>query len=169
MSRYQMVMGKGSNSKRNRKEEPDIMRWVLNLVVPLMTLFGILNLVVSGEAVEGLYKFFKSKGGEENNPYYAAADSYRNDEKRNTQVQQQPNFAVYQNYGVRQNYPVNKFQKQQVYMNPNIMASNQMQQAPMQQQQQQEQGVNLQDPADIPNLPNRNLIGQAPRPLSPVK
>ena len=38
------------------------MRWVLNLVVPLMTLFGILNLVVSGEAVEGLYKFFKSKG-----------------------------------------------------------------------------------------------------------
>ena len=57
-----MVMGRGSNSKRNRKEEPDIMRWVLNLVVPLMTLFGILNLVVSGEAVEGLYKFFKSKG-----------------------------------------------------------------------------------------------------------
>ena len=27
-----------------------------------MTLFGILNLVVSGEAVEGLYKFFKNKG-----------------------------------------------------------------------------------------------------------
>ena len=52
----------GKNRSKKKKDEPDIMRWVLNLVVPLMTLFGILNLVVSGEAVEGLYKFFKNKG-----------------------------------------------------------------------------------------------------------
>ena len=38
----------------------DVIRWVLNLVVPLMTLFGVLNLVVSGEAIEGVYKFFKN-------------------------------------------------------------------------------------------------------------
>ena len=62
MSRYQMVMGRNSSKRNRTKDEPDIMRWVLNLVVPLMTLFGILNLVVSGEAVEGLYKFFKNKG-----------------------------------------------------------------------------------------------------------
>ena len=58
-------MGK-SRSKR-KKEEPDVIRWVLNLIVPLMTLFGVLNLVVSGEAIEGLYKFFKNTS-----PKYAA-------------------------------------------------------------------------------------------------
>ena len=31
-----MVMGRNS-SKRRSKDEPDIMRWVLNLVVPLMS------------------------------------------------------------------------------------------------------------------------------------
>ena len=37
------------NLKVIEHQETDVIRWVLNLVVPLMTLFGVLNLVVSGE------------------------------------------------------------------------------------------------------------------------
>ena len=123
-------------------------------------------------------------GGEENNPYYAAADSYRNDEKRNMQQQNmQPNYQMYQNYGMRQNFQLNQFQKQQMYMNQNLMPGNQLQQQQQQQvqtQQQQQQAPpqpaaqeqqeqqQQQAAVDIPNLPNRNLIGQA-RPSSPVK
>ena len=32
---------------------------MLNLVVPLLTLFGVLNLVVSSEAIEGFFNFFQ--------------------------------------------------------------------------------------------------------------
>ena len=122
-------------------------------------------------------KLAYKKGGEENK-YYAAADSYRNDERRTLQQQKslqqqqqnlqqqqamQANFAMYQNYGVRQNQFMNQnqFQSQnQMYQN---MMNNQMMQQPIQQAVQQAA-------VDIPNLPNRNLIGQEPqRPMTPVK
>ena len=74
----------------------------------------------------------------------------------------QANFAMYQNYGVRQNQFMNQNQYQsqnQMYQN---MMNNQMMQQPIQQAVQQAA-------VDIPNLPNRNLIGQEPRPMTPVK
>merc|ERR1712176_1719855 len=77
---------------------------------------------------------------------------------------------------MRQNFQMNQFQKQQMYMNQNMMPGNQMQQQPQPQVQQQQQQAapqqsvqeqQQQAAVDIPNLPNRNLIGQA-RPSSPV-
>ena len=54
----------------------------------------------------------------------------------------------------------NQYQSQnQMYQN---MMNNQMMQQPIQQAVQQAA-------VDIPNLPNRNLIGQEPRPMTPVK
>jgi hypothetical protein len=40
-----------------KRDHPDFIRWMLNLVVPLLTLFGVLNLVVSSEAIEGFFNF----------------------------------------------------------------------------------------------------------------
>ena len=42
-----------------KRDHPDFIRWMLNLVVPLLTLFGVLNLVVSSEAIEGFFNFFQ--------------------------------------------------------------------------------------------------------------
>jgi hypothetical protein len=44
-----------------KRDHLDFIRWMLNLVVPLLTLFGVLNLVVSSEAIEGFFNFFQEK------------------------------------------------------------------------------------------------------------
>jgi len=42
-----------------KRDHPDFIRWMLNHVVPLLTRFGVLNLIVSSEAIEGFFNFFQ--------------------------------------------------------------------------------------------------------------
>ena len=152
---------------------------MLNLVVPLLTLFGVLNLVVSSEAIEGFFNFFQdSTPGTSRN--YVGSDGIIMHGKA-APPKEEPQIDPSKLQPVVQDL-FNQQQQQQQNINQNQQNSYQQELLQQQQQQQQfQQQLNLPQNGRVPignsigsgnaanilnSMTERNLLDPSPIKMS---